>query len=253
MKVTPVQTHIITTKDTDILAVFNAYLPNLKESSVVAVTSKIVALCEGRVVEKKDKNTRDILAKQEAEYYLPREENKYRFLLTVKEGMIVASSGIDESNAEGMLVLWPAYPQESANIIREHLAKKFGLKHIGVIITDSRGTLMRWGTLGVSLAHSGFDATNDYRQTPDLFGRLLKVTRANVRDSLAIAAVAVMGEGSECTPLAVIEDIPFVKFQDRNPTREELSWLKIAMEDDLYASFLTRAPWKKGGHGKKEI
>ena len=55
-----------------------------------------------------------------------------------------------------------------------------------------------------------------------------------------------MGEGSEQTPLAVISDIPFVHFQDRNPTEEELAELKISIEDDVYAPLLKAANWKKG-------
>jgi F420-0:gamma-glutamyl ligase len=39
------------------------------------------------------------------------------------------------------------------------------------------------------------------------------MTKVNVADALAAAAVLVMGEGSEQTPLVVIGDVPFVTFQ----------------------------------------
>jgi F420-0:gamma-glutamyl ligase len=68
-----------------------------------------------------------------------------------------------------------------------------------------------------------------------------------VRDALAAAAVLVMGEGSEQTPLALIKDLPFIAFQDRDPSPEELAAAAIALEDDLYAPLLTRAPWQRGG------
>jgi F420-0:gamma-glutamyl ligase len=56
-----------------------------------------------------------------------------------------------------------------------------------------------------------------------------------------------MGEGNEQTPLAVIEDVPFVKFQARNPLKKELESFHIDMEDDLYAPLLKGVKWRKGG------
>jgi F420-0:gamma-glutamyl ligase len=104
----------------------------------------------------------------------------------------------------------------------------------------------------VALAHSGFAALNDYAGHPDVFGRPLAVTKANVRDGLAAAAVLAMGEADEQTPLAVIDDLPFVTFQERDPTNEELVDLRISLEDDLYAPLLTRAPWQIGGQALPE-
>jgi F420-0:gamma-glutamyl ligase len=71
------------------------------------------------------------------------------------------------------------------------------------------------------------------------------MTKVNVADALAGAAVLVMGESNEQTPLAVITDIPFVQFQSRNPTNIELNSLHIAIEDDVYAPLLTSVHWKK--------
>ena len=50
MRVESIRTHAITTADHDLLAILDAYLPRLAERSIVAITSKIVAICEGRVV-----------------------------------------------------------------------------------------------------------------------------------------------------------------------------------------------------------
>ena len=158
------------------------------------------------------------------------------------------SSGVDESNAKGYFVLWPKDPQKSANAIRQYLAKKHNIENIGVIITDTASVPLRWGQRGVFvLAHSGFAALNSYIGKPDIFGRLLKMTSAAIADALGTAAVLVMGEGAEQTPLAVIEDVPFVKFQQRNPTKKELEKLKMSPEDDLYAPLLKGVKWHKGG------
>ncbi len=55
-----------------------------------------------------------------------------------------------------------------------------------------------------------------------------------------------MGEGSEQPPLAVVSDLPFVAFQERDPSAEELQQLQIAVADDLYGPLLTSVQWHKG-------
>jgi len=246
MKVTPVKTHKITKEDNNLFKVLDTYINDLNEKSVVAVTSKIVSICEGRIVKIKSKEQKDELAKKEAEYYLEREYNQYDFMITINNNIMVASAGIDESNGNGYYVLWPEDPQKSANRIRKYLAKKFNLKYIGVIITDSKLSPLRWGVTGVALSHSGFRALNNYIGKPDIFGRKLKAEKTNVADSLATAAVLTMGEGKEQKPIAIIEDLDFVTFQAKNPTKKEIGGLKIALEDDVYASLITSVKWEKG-------
>lgn len=247
MKVTPVRTHKITQKDRDIFKILDRYIKKLSEKSVVAVTSKIVSVCEGRVAEIGTK-TKDELAEKEAELYLPRHMSKYDFMISIKYGIFTASAGIDESNGNGFYILWPRDPQKSANQIRKWLKGRFNLENVGVIITDSKTTPLRWGVTGVAIAHSGFMALNSYIGKPDIFGRKMQAEKLNVSDSLATAAVAVMGEGNEQTPLAIISDVPFVEFQSRNPTEKELKELKIDIEDDLYAPLMKSVSWKKGGY-----
>ncbi|MBI2577280.1 MAG: coenzyme F420-0:L-glutamate ligase [Candidatus Wildermuthbacteria bacterium] len=247
MKITEVKTSKITDQNHDILEVLDAYLPRLQEGTVVAVTSKIVSICEGRMVPFRSKEEKDEIIKKEADYYLPSEINKYHVWLTIKNSIIIFSSGVDESNGNGYLVLWPSDPQKWANTIREHLAKKHSLQKIGVIITDTSSMPLRRGQKGIVLAHSGFYALNDYVGKPDIFGRVLKITKAAVADALATASVLVMGEGNEQTPLALVEDIPFVQFQGRNPTQEELAELRIAIEDDLFGEMVSGVRWEKGG------
>jgi putative folate metabolism gamma-glutamate ligase len=242
------KTHKIKPVDS-LFDILDNYLPDLEENSVVAIASKIVGICEGRVIPKEsaDKNE---LAEKEADQYLPREHNQYGFMITINKGIMVASAGIDESNSGDYFSLWPEDPQQSANKIREYLTKKHNLKHLGVIITDSKLTPLRWGVIGVALSHSGFQALNSYIGQPDIYGRLMQAEKANIADSLATAAVVEMGEGNEQQPLAVITDMKFVTFQPRNPTDEELKNLNISLEDDVYSSLLTAVNWKKGGRGK---
>jgi dihydrofolate synthase / folylpolyglutamate synthase len=244
MKVTAIKTNKIIPSRDNLYQVLDKYIKRLKNNSILVITSKIVAICEGRVVKNIGVNKMD-LVKKEARYYLP-PNNKYHISLTIKSNTLIPTAGIDESNANGYYILWPKNPQESANEIHAYLKKRFRLKNIGVLITDSKTTPLRMGTTGMAIAHSGFKALKNYINQKDIFGRKLRVTKASVIDGLAAAAVVVMGEGREQTPLATIEDVQFVEFQDRNPSRYELQDLRIELRDDLYATLLKSVKWNKG-------
>lgn len=244
MQVTAYKTKKVVEGDT-LFDILLESLPELHEHSVVAVTSKIIAICEGRTSEDTQEN-RDRLVEEEAAYYLPRHSHKYDFCISIKNNTIVATAGIDRSNSNGKLTLWPKDPQKSVNDIRDFLKKKYQLKHIGVITTDSKTSPLRWGVAGTALAHTGFRALNSYIGKEDIFGRPLHFEQLNVAECLASASVVVMGEGSEQTPLAVITDVPFVEFQDRHPIPEELEMLHIEPEDDVFYPLLTAVKWEKG-------
>ena len=246
MKITPIKTDKLLPTRQDLTSIIEAQITSLPEGSVLAVTAKIIALCQGRVV-KIGEGDKDALVRDEAEYYLSGSENRYGIPLTIKHNTLIAWSGIDESNGNGYYVLWPDDPQGVANELRRFLAERYRVNRVGVIITDSRTTPLRMGVTGVAIAHSGFAALNNYIGKPDLFGMTMKVTRVNVMVGLGAAAVLVMGEGDEQTPLAVVEDVPFVQFQPRDPTDEELAQLRIALDDDLFAPLLRAARWHKGG------
>jgi putative folate metabolism gamma-glutamate ligase len=249
MYIKPIKTHKIISSDQTITSLLDQYLPvPFPERAVIAVTSKIVSICEGRVVKVTgDESQKDTLIEQEAQWYLSRFENPYNVSLTITNDLLTPSAGIDESNGNGSYILWPKNPQESANKIREHIVKNKGVREVGVILTDSKTTPLRWGVTGIAIAHSGFQAINDYIGKDDLFGRKFAYEKVNVMDSLAASAVFAMGEGSEQLPLALLIDVPNVIFQERNPTEEELKTIRISKEEDIYSPFLISVPWKKGG------
>jgi len=243
MNIKPYKTHKIQPSE-NLFAILDQYLPKLEEKSVVAIASKIVGICEGRIVKKTSQEQKDKLIKQEAQYYLP--QKRMGYLMTINQDILVVNAGVDESNSDGSLSLWPKDLQKSANLIREYLTKKHRIKHLGVILTDSKVSPLRWGVTGYSLSHSGFKALNSYIGKKDIFGEKMHVEQSNIADSLATAAVVTMGEGNEQQPLAVVTDLPFVQFQSRNPSQKELDNLKIKTKDDMYASMLTAVDWKKG-------
>lgn len=248
MIVTPLKTHKITQEDKDLLQILDKYVLDLKNNSILAVTSKIISICEGNIlkIEESSDEQKEKLIQENSEYFLPRASSKHNISFTITNNILSASAGIDESNGNGFYILWPKNPQETANKIREYLKYKFNLENVGVIITDSKTTPLRWGVTGIALAHSGFLALNDYIGKPDLFGRNFVYEKLNISDSLAAAAVLEMGEGNEQTPLAIIENVKNLEFQDRNPTDEELENLKINLDEDLFAPFLKNADWQKG-------
>jgi F420-0:gamma-glutamyl ligase len=141
----------------------------------------------------------------------------------------MSSAGIDESNAAGKVVLLPQDSFAAASSIRHALMKHFKVKQLGVILTDSRLFPLRAGIVGVALGYAGFQGVRDYRGMKDIFGRTLKMSRTDVADSLATAAVLLMGEGAEQQPLALITGAP-VRFVSRINRGE----LMIDVRDDLY-------------------
>ena len=247
MHVTAVRTPVVRANE-DLFAILDEALPKLEERSVVVVSSKIVALCEGRVVPL-DEEEKSRIVEQEAQWFIPASSSKYGVTLTITRDQMFANAGVDESNAENQFVLWPKDPQESANGLWEFLRQRDGLKEVGVIISDSRLLPLVWGVLGAGIAHAGFKALSSKIGKPDIFGRPLKMTQVNVVQGVAVAAVFEMGESNEQTPLAVVTEIRDIEFQNRPPSQEELEGLKIDREDDMYASILMAAPWQKGGGG----
>jgi len=245
MKITPIKTDKITPKNHTIYDILDKFVVDVPENSILAVTSKIISICEGNVIKNDGRILKNNLVKDEADLYLPPTESKYNYCLTIKNNVLLPTAGIDESNGNGYFILWPKDPQKTINAIRKYLMERFKLKNVGAMITDSKTTPLRWGTTGVSVAHSGFKALNDYIGKPDIFGVKMQATKANIADAVAVSAVLCMGEGQEQTPMALIEDLPFVKFQKNNPTKKELAELGIGMEDDLYAPLLKSVCWKK--------
>ncbi len=246
MKIDSIKTHKITDEDKDILAVIDKYVLTVSENSILVVTSKIISICEGNIIPLGGIEKDDLVICQ-SDKYLPKEGNTFNLFVTLKDNILAVNAGVDESNSDGEYVLWPKDAQESANVIRRHLKDRFKLKNVGVLITDSKTTPLRYGVTGIGIAHSGFSAINDFMGKPDIFGRILKMTKVNVMDGIAAAAAVVMGEADEQTPLSIVTDIPFVKFQNDKPTKEELELLSIDPTMDVYGEFINSTPWKKGG------
>jgi F420-0:gamma-glutamyl ligase len=230
MQIEAIKTEIFKVNDSLLEFIIKNTNGLIKENNILAVTSKIVSLSENRLVSSSlDKKT---LVTKEADHYLG--EIGYGCHLTIKEGLLIASAGIDESNsASGDFILFPEHPQKTCEILCNNIKKSLKLKNFGLIFTDSKTIPLRRGVVGACLSYAGFEGVKNMVGSKDLFGRSLKMTSINAADSVATAATFLMGEGAESCPLALIKDAPVVFKNKTNPKE-----LKIPLEEDLYAPLL---------------
>ena len=204
----------------------------LGAGDVVVIAQKIVSKAEGRAM-----RLREVAAGAEAaalgektarpaalaQLMLAESEEIVRATPAVvitrhRTGHVLANAGIDASNVQGgaedSVLLWPTDPDASARTIRAELRELTGAAP-AVVIADSLGRAWRLGTIGTAIGASGLVVVDDRRGDTDLFGRTLQATLVAVADSLAAAAVLVMGEGAEGVPAAIVRGAErFVTAQD---------------------------------------
>lgn len=232
-----IKTRQILPPQDDIYPVLDEFLPPLKENDVLIITSKILALHQGRCVKIGEGVNKDALIESEAELFIPRSQvPNMAATLTIKENTLIPSAGVDESNASGYYILWPKEVNKLVKEICLYLKKKHNLINLAVIATDSHTIPLRWGVLGISIGFFGLEPLYDYRGKEDIFGRKLKITQKNIVDALAVIGVTVMGEGNESTPMAIIRGAEFVKFTDEDTYQK----LIVPRQTDIYKPLLDR-------------
>jgi coenzyme F420-0:L-glutamate ligase / coenzyme F420-1:gamma-L-glutamate ligase len=197
---------------------------NIQNNSIIVIAETLVATTQGRIF---DLNSiKDISDKAKSlglKYSLdPRlvqkilDESSQVFgglpgiLLTEKNGILIANSGIDKSNSgnNDQFSLWPDKPFDVCQKLLEKFKKKFNLSNFGIIISDSRVHPMRRGVVGVAIGVAGFHPIDDCRGRKDLYGHEMVFTSRALADQLSDAAHIVMGECDEQTPFVLIEDVP---------------------------------------------
>ncbi len=243
MHIQAIKTHIIQPGELleDIL---DRHLLSIPEQTILIITSKIISICQGRVLSKTSVS-KEALIKQEADAIAQTGENPYGLYLTIKNNILIPSAGIDESNGDDIYILYPKDVQNTAIALWNHVRKKHSLEQVGIIITDSHTTPLRRGVTGIALGWCGFEPLYSYVGKTDLYDESLRVTQINLLDALATSAVLVMGEGNEQTPLAIVSDAPKISFLSRPPTPAEEQSILIPMEEDLYAPLLMGTTWLK--------
>jgi coenzyme F420-0:L-glutamate ligase / coenzyme F420-1:gamma-L-glutamate ligase len=182
----------------------------LADGDVLAVTSKVVAKAEGRLVPLpadpagRDRVLRESVAAETARVVARRGR---LVIAETRHGVVGANAGVDASNAGGdRLVLLPADPDASAARLRDALAAVPG-RDVAVVVTDTLGRPWRLGQTDVAVGLAGMAALDDWRGRTDGDGRLLEVTEVAVADEVAAAADLVKGKASR-VPAALLRGVP---------------------------------------------
>lgn len=234
MQFIPIKTKAVLPPKENIYGVLDKFLPKLKEGDVLFITSKVLAIHQGRCVKITPEVNKKDLIKQEAERYAISHSPSGDWILTVKNHTLIPSAGIDESNGNRYYILWPKNIPKLAQEICHYLKKKFSLNNLAIIVTDSHTIPLRYGVIGISIGFYGMEPFCDYKGKPDIFGRKLKYTKTNIVDALAAMGVLLMGEGKERTPMLIIRNAKFVQFTQKSTYKK----LVIPPEEDIYKPLL---------------
>jgi coenzyme F420-0:L-glutamate ligase / coenzyme F420-1:gamma-L-glutamate ligase len=232
----------------------------LEEEDILVISSKFAAMAEGHfinldTIEQISKRAKVLSKKYQIDLKLSelivRESRAILggiqgfALAATKSGVLAPNAGIDRSNVpEGCAILYPVDPEKTCHRLWKELTrsqdKRRGrkLRHLGVILSDSRVMPGRIGTTGVAIAASGFETVVDFRGKKDLFGNVLKVTLRAVADQIASAAELMMGEADEAIPIVLVRGWKG-KFYD-SPETGSLG-MEIPFEKDLYIQSLRDA------------
>lgn len=225
MYIHPIRTRVF--KESESLAGFIIeHVSALPEKSILAVTSKIVSLSEGRAVPLASKQERVEWIKKEADVAVKTPHT----WMTLRQGLAISNAGVDESNGNGKLILLPQDCYASAARLHTDLKRHFGTGQFGVIITDSRTLPLRRGSIGVCMGYAGLKPLKDYTTSPDIFGKPWNLGIANAVDALAAASVHVMGETNQLQPLALITD-SVADFTDAAAAPADMN---VDPKDDFY-------------------
>ena len=200
----------------------------LLDGDILVVAQKIVSKAEGRLMRladvtpskaakalaaetEKDPRLVELVLRESAEVM---RQKPGVIIVRHRLGIVGAQAGIDQSNVdhgEGeQALLLPVDPDASAQRLRADLERRTGAK-LGIIVSDSMNRPWRLGTIGGAIGCAGIHVLDDRRGQHDIYGRELKVTMINRADSIAAAAVLVMGETIERTPVVLVRGFPFVE------------------------------------------
>ncbi|WP_125775044.1 coenzyme F420-0:L-glutamate ligase [Antribacter gilvus] len=169
----------------------------LEDGDVVVVTSKIVSKAEGRVVAADDRE--DAITAETVRVVATRERPGLPPLRIVENrlGLVMAAAGVDASNTpEGTVLLLPEDPDASARAIRAALHERFGLRRLGVVVTDTAGRAWRDALVDIAIGAAGVRVVDDLRGGVDSHGRPLSVTVTSVVDEIASASELVRGKAT---------------------------------------------------------
>jgi coenzyme F420-0:L-glutamate ligase/coenzyme F420-1:gamma-L-glutamate ligase len=215
----------------------------LRERDVLIVTSKIVSLAEGKVVDlqtvepsqfakeianRLEKDARQVeVVLRETRSIVRMSRN--HLIVETKHGFVCANAGVDKSNVKGdsIVATLPDDPDLSCRRIRDGV-KKLGGCNIAVVISDTFGRSLRKGVANVAIGVAGLAPILDLRGTSDMYGYKLRVTQIAVADELAASAELVMGKAN-WIPAVIVRG--YVYQESKNATAKALT---LPQEEDIF-------------------
>ena len=222
---------------------------SLKEKDILVVASKVFSYSERRLVEvgnsKQDtghrtqdtensKQTQNLSFQEIVRGEADRVFGEGDMVITLKNKILIPNAGIDNSNTpKGTVILWPKDPFGSARAFQSKLKSKFGLKKLGIVISDSHCQPLRSGTTGITIGWAGFEGVQDVRGKKDLYGKKMTYTQIAVADDLASAANILMGETDASMPFVIVRDAP-VKFTEKKFSEKDYF---ISPKECIYTGF----------------
>jgi F420-0:gamma-glutamyl ligase len=243
MYIEPFKMDILRPPQDDLLSKIKNSKLTLQEGDVIALSSKVVAIHQGRCVAREGAD-KDILIKAEADLYLDRSETPGGYVMhTIINNTFIPNSGIDPFAEH--YVLWPENPKKTAEEFLTWFKREYKVEKLYLVLTDSHSMPLRRGVVGIAIAWAGFDPLYDNRMTLDLLGTPGGGSQTNLPDSIAASAVLVMGEANEQTPLVRLRNVPYVgvDYVAHKPTATSF---EVSKDEDIFAPFL-KVDWNKGG------
>jgi coenzyme F420-0:L-glutamate ligase/coenzyme F420-1:gamma-L-glutamate ligase len=215
----------------------------LRQTDIVIVTSKVVSIAEGKVMNLTSvepscfarKIATELLKDpRHAEVILRETKSIVRMaqnhlIVETKHGFVCANAGVDKSNIRGedVVATLPDDPDLSARRIRDDIEKLCGVK-VAVVIADTFGRPLRRGVTNVAIGVAGLLPIMDLRGTMDMYGYELRVTQIAVADELASAAELVMGK-TRRIPAVIVRGYGYK--ESENGTAKELN---MPVEEDIF-------------------
>jgi coenzyme F420-0:L-glutamate ligase/coenzyme F420-1:gamma-L-glutamate ligase len=215
----------------------------LREGDILIVTSKIVSLAEGKVVDlsaiepsqfakeiakdlEKDPRQVEVILR-EAKSIVRMSRN--HLIVETKHGFVCANAGVDKSNVKGdnIVATLPDDPDFSSRRIKDGM-KRLGGINIAVVLSDTFGRSLRRGVANIAIGVAGLAPILDLRGTSDMYGYKLRVTQIAVADELAASGELVMGK-TNWIPAVIVRGYRYE--ESKNATARTLA---LPQEEDIF-------------------
>ena len=196
------------------------------DGDVVVISQKIVSKAGGLLVDvtdiepsrrakrlakvtKKDPRVVELVLRDSSKVFRAASQ---AFVVRRKDGLVCLNAGVDKSNVRGAHV-YSRLPPNSDKSAREILVRLEALsgKKLAVIIADTYSRPHRVGQVEFAIGIAGMEPIADYRGRKDMYGYSLRYKYVALADEAAAAAELVMGQGTECTPVAIIRGLDRMK------------------------------------------